>query len=61
MDPTQEFIQERLYLKGVSPETVRWFGCSFKALFKEAIDSKADVVKSIGVLKARRVLRSEKV
>jgi len=46
VDQTQEFIQERLYLKGVSTETVRWYRCSFKA-FKEAMDSKADVEKRI--------------
>jgi len=36
---TQEFLRERQYLKAVSPQTIIWYGCSFKA-FEGALDSK---------------------
>ena len=28
---TEQFIKERLYLKGVSPKTIAWYKSSFKA------------------------------
>jgi hypothetical protein len=36
---TQDFIRERQYLKAVSPKTIIWYGCSFKA-FEGALESK---------------------
>jgi predicted ATPase len=39
---TQDFIRERRYLKAVSPKTIIWYGCSFKA-FERALESKEAV------------------
>ena len=47
-----EFIQHRVYLKGVSTQTVIWYNSSFKA-FDGALDSKQNVVTRIAELKQR--------
>ena len=44
-----EFIQHRVYLKGVSPQTVVWYNSAFKA-FDGALDSKQSVVTRIAAL-----------
>lgn len=49
---TNDFIQERLYLKGVSPRTVDWYRFSFKA-FAGALDSRQAIIKRIAELKER--------
>ena len=51
---TQEFIRERQYLKAVSPRTVIWYGCSFKA-FEGALDSKEAIRERIVQLRQRNV------
>jgi len=43
---TEQFIQERKYLKAVSPKTIVWYHCSFKA-FAGAMESNAAVNQSI--------------
>jgi len=53
MSPEQ-FIQERLYLLGVTRKTTTWYGCSFKA-FAGALDSKAAVNQRIVELRNRNV------
>lgn len=49
-----QFIKERLYLKGVSPRTLVWYGCSFKA-FAGALESKAQVLERIKEMRDRGV------
>jgi integrase/recombinase XerD len=51
---TQEFIRERQYLKAVSPKTIIWYGCSFKA-FEGALESKEAVRQRIVELRQRNV------
>jgi hypothetical protein len=46
---TEQFIKERTYLKGVSPNTLLWYRDSFKA-FQGATDSKLAIVQPIGEL-----------
>jgi site-specific recombinase XerD len=50
----EQFIRERMYLKGVSPNTVLWYRDSFSA-FQGAIDSKPAIVQRIGELTQRGV------
>ena len=47
-----DFIQERVYLKGVSPRTVEWYQNSFRA-FDNALESKQTILSRIAVLKNR--------
>ncbi len=47
-----DFIQERVYLKGVSPRTVEWYQGSFRA-FANALGSKQTIIARIAQLKAR--------
>jgi integrase/recombinase XerD len=49
---TEQFIQERLYLTGVSPKTVIWYRMSFRQ-FAGALASKGEMVDRIKVLKDR--------
>ena len=51
---TQNFIRERQYLKAVSPQTIIWYGCSFKA-FDGALESKEAVRQRIVELRQRNV------
>src|SRR5215831_8754567 len=51
---TQDFIRERQYLKAVSPKTLIWYGCSFKA-FENALESKESVQRRIVELRQRNV------
>ncbi len=51
---TEQFIQERKYLKAVSPKTIVWYHCSFKA-FAGAMESKAAVNQRIVELRERKV------
>jgi integrase/recombinase XerD len=51
---TQEFIRERQYLKAVSPHTLIWYGCSFKA-FEGALDSKEAIRERIVHMRQRNV------
>jgi integrase/recombinase XerD len=51
---TQDFIRERQYLKAVSPKTIIWYGCSFKALHG-ALESKESVRQRIVELRQRSV------
>jgi integrase/recombinase XerD len=51
---TQDFIRERRYLKAVSPKTIIWYGCSFKA-FERALESKEAVRQRIVELRQRNV------
>jgi integrase/recombinase XerD len=51
---TEQFIQERRYLLGVSPRTVIWYQCSFKA-FEGAMNSKEAVRQRIVDLRQRNV------
>jgi integrase/recombinase XerD len=48
----ENFIQERVYLKGVSPRTVEWYHGSFRA-FKNALGSKQTIIARIAELKSR--------
>src|SRR5258708_36412250 len=50
----QDFIRERQYLKAVSPKTIIWYGCSFKA-FEGALESKEAARQSIVELRQRNV------
>ncbi len=45
MQLIEQFIQERVYLKGVSPKTVVWYHNSFNA-FDGALASKQTVFRS---------------
>jgi hypothetical protein len=49
---TGEFIQHRLYLTGVSPKTVQWCRCSFRA-FAGALESKQAIIGRITEIKQR--------
>ena len=49
---TQQFIQERVYLKGVSPRTVTLYECSFRA-FAGALQSKQTIIGRIAQLKEK--------
>jgi hypothetical protein len=51
---TEQFIQERRYLLGVSPRTVIWYQCSLKA-FEGAMDCKESVRQRIVELRQRSV------
>ena len=51
---TEQFIQERRYLLGVSPRTIIWYQCSFKA-FEGAMDTKEAVRQRILDLRQRGV------
>jgi integrase/recombinase XerD len=51
---TDQFIKERMYLKGVSPKTVAWYRDSFKS-FEGALDSKSTIIDRIAVLRNRNV------
>src|SRR5205809_3471805 len=50
----EQFIRERMYLKGVSPSTVLWYRDSFRA-FQDALHSKTAIVQRIGELTQRGV------
>jgi site-specific recombinase XerD len=49
-----QFIQERKYLKNVTPKTLAWYGHSFKA-FEGALDSLENVKSRITALRDRGV------
>src|SRR5579863_674715 len=49
---TDEFIQERIYLKGVSSLTVEWYKCSFRA-FDGAMGTKQTILARIAEIKNR--------
>ena len=51
---TEQFIQERRYLLGVSPRTIIWYQCSFKA-FEGAMTGKDAVRQRIVDLRQRNV------
>ena len=51
---TQQFTQERQYLKAVSQKTLIWYGCSFKA-FDGVLDSKDQIRQRIVELRNRGV------
>jgi hypothetical protein len=51
---TQDFIRERHYLKAVSPKTLIWYGCSFRA-FEGALESRETVNRRIVELRQRNV------
>ena len=51
---TEQFIQERRYLLGVSPRTAIWYQCSFRA-FEGAIEGKEEVRQRIVELRQRNV------
>ena len=51
---TQDFINERRYLLGVTPKTLIWYGCSFKA-FAGALGSKTEINRRIAELRDRGV------
>jgi integrase/recombinase XerD len=48
----EDFIQERVYLKGVSPRTVEWYQTSFRA-FDNALASKQTIINRVAELKGR--------
>jgi hypothetical protein len=50
----EQFIRERMYLKGVSPKTIDWYRYSFRA-FEGAIQSKEAVIARIAELRQRGV------
>ncbi len=50
----QQFIQERKYLLGVTPKTIIWYGCGFKA-FEGALESKEAINQRIVELRQRGV------
>jgi hypothetical protein len=49
---TEQFIQERRYLLGVSPRAIIWYQCSFKA-FEGAMTGKEAVRRRIVDLRQR--------
>ena len=49
-----EFIQERRYLKNVTPKTLAWYQDSFKA-FNGALESEPDIKRRIVELRSRGV------
>ena len=50
----QQFISERKYLLNVTPQTIIWYGCSFKA-FEGAVDSVDAAKRRIAELRERGV------
>ena len=50
---TDQFIKERLYLKGVSPKTVAWYNNAFRA-FEGALD-RPSIIDRIAELRGRGV------
>jgi integrase/recombinase XerD len=54
MELFDQFIQERVYLKGVSPKTVISYGCAFKA-FAGATETKAAMMQRIAELRERGI------
>jgi len=54
MQLIEQFIQERVYLKGVSPKTVIWYHNSFQA-FDGALESKQTIMQRSGELRTRGV------
>lgn len=54
MELFEQFIQERVYLKGVSPKTVISYGCAFKA-FTGATETKPALMRRIGELREKGV------
>lgn len=49
MSTPEEFIRERMYLKGVTEATVQWYRVSFKR-FEGALESKSAIVQRISEL-----------
>ncbi len=54
MEMFQQFIHERVYLKGVSPKTVVSYRCAFKA-FAGATETKPAMMQRIGELRERGI------
>jgi integrase/recombinase XerD len=54
MELFEQFIQERVYLKGVSPKTVISYQCAFKA-FGGATESKSAMMQRIAELRAKGI------
>jgi integrase/recombinase XerD len=54
MELFEQFIQERVYLKGVSPKTVISYQCAFKA-FGGATESKTAMMQRIAELRAKGI------
>jgi hypothetical protein len=50
----EQFIQERVYLKGVSPKTVISYGCAFKA-FAGATETKPAMMQRICELREKGI------
>ncbi|HYA17906.1 MAG TPA: hypothetical protein VEF06_10585 [Bryobacteraceae bacterium] len=51
---TEQFIRERVYLRGVSEKTVAWYRYSFRA-FEGALQDKAAIMNRIAELRQRGV------
>jgi integrase/recombinase XerD len=51
---TEQFIRERMYLKGVSPKTVAWYHHSFRA-FNGALTGRDAVIERIAQMRQRSV------
>jgi hypothetical protein len=56
MELFEQFIQERVYLKGVSPKTVISYQCAFKA-FAGATETKTNMIQRIAELWGRASAR----
>ena len=56
MELFAQFIQERVYLKGVSPKTVISYQCAFKA-FAGATETKTTMMQRIAELRERASAR----
>jgi len=54
MELFDQFIQERVYLKGVSPNAVISYQCAFKA-FGGATETKATMMQRIAELRERGI------
>src|ERR1035437_4363624 len=50
----QQFISERKYLLNVTPKTIIWYGCGFKA-FEGALDSLEAAKRRVGELRERGI------
>src|ERR1017187_6665313 len=50
----QQFISERKYLLNVTPKTIIWYGCGFKA-FEGALESLDAAKRRVGELRERGV------
>jgi site-specific recombinase XerD len=50
----EQFIKERMYLKGVTEKTVAWYRHSFRA-FEGALNDKANIISRIAELRQRGV------